>query len=132
MGLSYIGRYNRLSKTQRLAEFTFSTDYNFSTIVNLGNKNKLNVFYKYVGKLPSFSINENNVLESYTDAYKLLDISINRRITDLFVASLGGKNLLNITNIRKINDVGTIHSSSNNSLPISYGRTFFLRLNFNL
>ena len=132
IGVAHTGRYNRLSNTEMLDEYNFTTDYNFSAIFNFWNTTKLNIFYKYVDKLPSFSINENSTVESYIDSYKLLDISINRRIRDLFLLSLGAKNVLDVTNIRKTSDTGTIHSSSNNSLPVSYGRTFFIRLNFNL
>ena len=78
-----------------------SIKVNFSAIFNFWNTTKLNIFYKYVDKLPSFSINENSTVESYIDSYKLLDISINRRIRDLFLLSLGAKNVLDVTNIRK-------------------------------
>tara|TARA_B100001758_G_scaffold105218_1_gene90124 strand:+ start:40845 stop:42866 length:2022 start_codon:yes stop_codon:yes gene_type:complete len=132
MGLSYIGRYNKLSSLYISPEFNFSTDYSFSTIFNIDSKNKLNIFYKYVGKIPVFLLDEENIVESYIGAYSLLDISINRRINEVFILSLGGKNLLNITNITQINNTNTTHSYSNNSLAVSYGRTFFLSLKLNL
>tara|TARA_B100001142_G_scaffold85490_2_gene86893 strand:- start:26917 stop:28938 length:2022 start_codon:yes stop_codon:yes gene_type:complete len=132
IGLSHIGRYNRLGDMEMLPDFNFSTDYSFSTIFNIDSKNKLNIFYKYVGKIPVFLLDEENIVESYIGAYSLLDISINRRINEVFILSLGGKNLLNITNITQINNTDAIHSYSNNSLAVSYGRTFFLSLKLNL
>ncbi len=131
-GISRIGRYNRLSATQIISNFTFSTDYNFNVIINIGNKSKVNMFYKYAGRIPSFVMNGEDVVESYIDNYNLLDISINRRVSDLFLISLGAKNILDIIDVRKSNDVETTHSSANDSFSIGYGRTFFIHLNFNL
>ena len=110
-----------------LGSLLFWKDY-----FNIDSKNKLNIFYKYVGKIPVFLLDEENIVESYIGAYSLLDISINRRINEVFILSLGGKNLLNITNITQINNTDAIHSYSNNSLAVSYGRTFFLSLKLNL
>lgn len=132
IGLSYIGRYNKLADTENIPEFNFSTDYNLSTILNIGNKTKMNLFYKHTGKITNFWMDENNIIESYTDSYNLLDFSINRKIHESIILSIGGKNLLNITNIQTTNDLGAIHSSSNTTIPIGYGRTFFMNLNFRL
>ena len=90
------------------------------------------MFYKYAGRIPSFVMNGEDVVESYIDNYNLLDISINRRVSDLFLISLGAKNILDIIDVRKSNDVETTHSSANDSFSIGYGRTFFIHLNFNL
>ena len=90
------------------------------------------MFYKNVGRLPSFWMDEDNIVESYTDAYSLLDLSVNRRISESFILSMGGRNLLNIKNIKRTNDLGEVHSSSNNNVPIGYGRTFFMSLKFKL
>ena len=114
------------------AEFNFSTDYSFNTILNIGNRTKINLFYKHVGKLPSFLEYEGNIVESNTDAYNLLDLSINRRIGNLVSLSFGGKNLLNIIDIKRTNSAASIHSSSTNKLAVGYGRTYFISLNYNL
>tara|TARA_B100001250_G_scaffold334074_1_gene299872 strand:+ start:14995 stop:16992 length:1998 start_codon:yes stop_codon:yes gene_type:complete len=132
MGVAYIGRYNKLANSDNIPNFNFSTDYNLNGLIHIGTKNKINIFYKYVGKLPTFSLNEENIIESYTESYSLLDISINRRINKSFILSVGGKNLLDIKNIKRGFDSNTIHNSTENSIPISYGRTFFMSLNFKL
>ena len=132
LGLAHTGRYNKLSNSENITKFNFSTDYSLSTVINFGSKTKLNMFYKNVGRLPSFWMDEDNIVESYTDAYSLLDLSVNRRISESFIFSMGGRNLLNIKNIKRTNDLGEVHSSSNNIVPIGYGRTFFMSLNFRL
>ena len=132
IGMSHAGRYDKLANNQTIPKFNFSTDYNFNMIWNLGSKNKINIFYKYTDKIVNFWLDQNIINEEYQEEYQLLDISINRRFSESLILSLGGKNLLDVTNINQINDVNSIHSSSSNNLPISYGRTFFLSLNFNL
>ncbi len=132
LGLAHTGRYNKLSNSENITKFNFSTDYSLSTVINFGSKTKLNMFYKNVGRLPSFWMDEDNIVESYTDAYSLLDLSVNRRISESFILSMGGRNLLNIKNIKRTNDLGEVHSSSNNNVPIGYGRTFFMSLKFKL
>ncbi|MAU36237.1 MAG: hypothetical protein CMD14_02560 [Flavobacteriales bacterium] len=132
IGISHIGRYNQLAKSENITEFNFSTDYSFNTIMYIGNRTKVNLFYKHVGKLPTFLKDEENIVESNTDAYNLLDLSINRRIGNLISLSFGGKNLLNIIDIQKNNSSATIHSSTNNKLPVGYGRTYFISLNYKL
>lgn len=132
IGLSYIGRFNKLANSESIPEFNFSTDYNLSTTLNIGNKTKVNFFFKQTGKLTNFLMSENNIVRSYTDSYNLLDFSINRRINDFLTLSIAGKNLLNTTYINRSNDLGSVHSSSTNTLNIGYGRTFLINLNFRL
>ena len=132
IGISHTGRYNQLANSESIPPFNFSTDYSFNTILNIGNRTKINLFYKHVGELPSFIKYEGNIVESNIDAYNLLDLSINRRIGNLVSLSFGGKNLLNIIDIKRTNSAASIHSSSTNKLAVGYGRTYFISLNYKL
>jgi len=131
--MSYIGRYNKLSNEYSLNKFNFSSDLNLSLLFQIGQKNKLNIFYKRTGQLPNFILDNNNLSEVYTDAYNILDFSVNRRIyNDLIILTLGAKNLFNITDIKQFSDNNASHSNSNNTIPVGYGRTFFTSLKFKL
>ena len=99
---------------------------------NLSNKNKLNILYKYVGKMSGLLMDGNNVVEYSMQPYSLLDFSVNRRISSVLTLSLGSKNLLNIMNINIINGGTSIHSTSSNSTPVGYGRTFFVSIKHSL
>ena len=132
IGASHIGRYNRLENSQSVPEFNFSTDYVFNSIFNLSNKNKLNILYKYVGKMSGFLMDGNNVVEYKMQPYSLLDFSVNRRVSSALTLSVGSKNLLNIKNINIINGGTSIHSTSSNSSPVGYGRTFFVSIKHSL
>ena len=132
IGLSYIGRYNKLSNSFNIPAFNFSKDYNISFTHKIGLRTSFNIFYKYIGQLPNFIEKNNNISESYTDSYKLLDISINKELGKYFNVSIGGKNILNIKNINRTTDANTIHSANNNYLPVSYGRSLFVNLKLTL
>ena len=133
LGGSYIGRYNNLYSNYKLPEFSFSMDYNINIFFTLGKKMKVNMFYKNTGKVPTFIEEDNTIFESYSDPYNLLDFSISRRmLDDRLILTIGGKNLFNITNIKRYNTENVVHSSSNNIMSIGYGRSFFTRLNFRL
>ena len=132
-GMSYIGRYNQLSNQYSLNKFNFSKDFNVGLLLQIGQKNKLNIFYKRTGQSPNFVLNNNIINEVYSQAYNLLDFSINRRLyNDFIILTLGAKNLFNVTEIKQFSDNNTSHSNSNNTTPIGYGRTFFTSLKFNL
>ena len=132
IGASHIGRYNKLKESKDFSEFNFSTDYSISATLNINNQNKINIFYKHAGKLPSFWLDGDEVVKSYTESYNLLDCSINRRIGEQLTLSIGGKNLLNIKNVKKMNPELGIHSSTEKNLPIAYGRTFFIKINIKI
>ena len=62
-----------------------------------------------------------------------MDISINKRLfDDLITFTIGGKNLFNITDIKRYGNENSVHSTSNNMMSIGYGRSFFTALNFKL
>ena len=134
LGSSYTGRYNKLSQEYNTPTFNFSLDYNLNIIFTFNNSTKLNVFYKNTGKTPNYIINnDNNIYDSYSDPYHLMDISINKRLfDDLITFTIGGKNLFNITDIKRYGNENAVHSSSNNIMSIGYGRSFFTALNFKL
>ena len=132
-GTSYIGRYNDLYNLSDASEFNFSMDYNINAIVLLGNKNKLNIFYKNNGKVPNFIIENNTTIKSYSESYDLLDISLNRRMyEDLLIITLGAKNLFDVKNIKLSGSGNNIHSSDSKKMSVGYGRTIFARINFRL
>lgn len=116
------------------------TEYynDFSTSVNY-NWRKYDIafsaYYKYNGKMPQLTYvgeGEETAL-SWLDPYHTLDINLNkwfwkRRIN----VQVGGKNLFNNTNIPLSGGGGGggIHTGGGNSQSLSWGRTYFVRLQF--
>ena len=133
IGSSYIGRMNKIISGYELDKFNFAIDYNLSSIINISKTTKLNIFYKNTGSVSSFYIENNQVNEYISEAYNIMDISINQRFynTKLIVA-LGIKNLFNVKDINRsmTNKLG--HSSSTSMMPIGYGTSFTASINFEI
>lgn len=88
----------------------------------------VNVTYKYNGQKPLFSIN-NSIQAGRRLAYNMLDVSFTRNFwKDRIQLTVGGKNLVGITNVvaEGVSAVG--HSFSGNMVNIAWGRTFFTSL----
>ncbi|MCE6990912.1 TonB-dependent receptor [Dyadobacter sp. CY323] len=136
LGGSYIGRYNRFSESPgefgSLPEFVWSTEVNTNflyTFKKIGTG--INVFYKYSGKRPIYeSTDQVNIKLAETEGFHMADVTINKKI-GTYINLLGGvKNLLGVTTLTNSStDTGGAHSSGG-SVPLSYGRSYFLGLNF--
>ena len=132
-GISYIGRYNKLANEYNIAKFNFSKNLNISALFQIGKKTKFNIFYKKTGKIPIFTLDDNNnAVEVHSDSYNMLDLSINRKIFNDLIITLGAKNLFNVFDINQSRDNNTVHSNNNNTISVGYGRTFFTSLKFEL
>jgi outer membrane receptor for ferrienterochelin and colicins len=72
--------------------------------------------------------------KSNTSAYNWLDASIKKSFfKDKIQATLGGRNLFDVTNVNVSNaSTGGTHTSNNNSLLLGYGRSYYLKLLYNL
>ncbi|MCK8481649.1 TonB-dependent receptor plug domain-containing protein [Psychroserpens algicola] len=69
-----------------------------------------------------------------TDAYSWLDASVKKSFFDNTIdLTLGARNLLDVTNVNVSNATsGGTHASNNSSLLLGYGRSYFLKLLYNL
>lgn len=79
--------------------------------------------------------NGNSVFEkTTTDAYSWLDASIKKSFfNNKLQTTLGGRNLLDVTNVNVSNSSsGGTHSTNNSALLLGYGRSFYLKLLYNL
>ena len=69
-----------------------------------------------------------------TEAYSWLDASIKKSFFNKKIdVTLGGRNLLDITNVNISNgSTGGTHSANNSALLLGYGRSYYLKLLYNL
>lgn len=132
-GASYIGRYNILSETENVDRFNYYPELrtNISYVVT-----KLNVtaslFCKYQGKSTAFALDGNNdVVNSYIDAYTLADLTFSRPFFNKQVKIIvGSKNLFDVKSVNSSSSGGT-HSAGATAVPIGMGRTYFMTMKFN-
>jgi len=131
-GVFQIASYNNFSESNNVPDYVFTTDFNARVSYRLP-KQKLTfaVYYKYNGAKPGFTIEKpsGNIVETYIEDYQILDASasmpfFNNRLN----LTLGGKNLLDVKNIATVGkQSGQPHSTD---LAL-WGRTFFVKLQFN-
>jgi len=95
------------------------------------------LFYKINGKQQQFvQVTENGQSQfiiQEIESFGLMDASIKKGFFDNRLdATIGGRNLLNVVNIRSNVGESGAHDAGSTSLPMAYGRSFFLKLTYNL
>ena len=96
----------------------------------------INLFYKFNGKRPSYEANTQSdgtvaINRAALSAYHLADLSLNKNVTNSVTLVGGVRNLFNVTRIENSSlGGGEAHSSTTGNIPVNYGRSFFLGLNF--
>ena len=92
----------------------------------------INAFYKYTGKLPAIMENDKSEkIIAHFPAYDQLDFNLSKTIFESLKIGLGIRNLFDLktTNLPQGTSSGDPHAS-NSSRQISYGRSFFINLNY--
>jgi len=134
LGLSYIGRYNRLSgSSETLQPFFYTPEFNANLNYQIKKTNtRINLYYKYSGAQETYFIDtDDRVTIGTRGAFHWLDMSFTQKISKRIDLLLGARNLLNVQNINN-SGVGTGVHSGGGSQPISYGRSYFIKLNYNI
>lgn len=140
-GLSYIGFYRKLYDDKDYIklddqdylwtpELTSSVSYNVT-----GIKTKFSLFYKYTGEKPQYVYGKNAASQSVLyiakiAAYHLADLTAYTLINKNISINAGVKNLFDVSSVNSTAvSSGSIHSGAG-ALSVSYGRSYFLGLNF--
>lgn len=138
VGASYIGRYNQIKEEDStLDSYFFSPEVNTNLTYSLPKwKASINLFYKYTGKLQSYFTDTNHQDEDIIsigeiEGYHWLDATINKSCGKNFELLLGARNLLNVERVNNSGVSGSAHSGGS-SVALSYGRSYFLKLSYNL
>ncbi|MCB0456384.1 MAG: TonB-dependent receptor [Flavobacteriaceae bacterium] len=127
------------SNTQASDDFLFNLQLNANVAYGVPKWNTtFSLFFKYIGKEQQFvetSDAEGNQIYSRgtTDAYSWLDTTINKSFFDKnLTATLGCRNLLNVTSVNTTAFSGGGHNSPGIQIPLGYGRSYFLKLTYNI
>ncbi|MCK9449080.1 MAG: TonB-dependent receptor [Bacteroidales bacterium] len=134
-----IGQTGRKQSQQDAPEvdMVYSTDV-LATVNYRWQKPKIQVglFYKYNGKYPEVFVDQDGTILRYMmQPYHIMDVSVSRSFYgNRLQLQAGAKNLFDNTNILISGDRGggTAHSVSEGSSPVGWGRTYFVKLTFNL
>jgi len=140
-GASYIGRYNKYNEMDAYEELTDDA-FEWSPEATLGvlyklekSKTTINLTYKYTGEKPMHELitvdGEEVVHAAKIGDFHWADISVTQAFAKYFKVQAGIRNLFDITELDNTSQSAGAHSSSG-PLPLSYGRSYFLGLLFEL
>lgn len=137
LGLSYIGRYNQLSETESdVPGMAWTPEVNSNILYDIPKWGAgVNVFYKFNGRRLRFEAvtaasGDIAVNRAYMGAFHTADVSLSKTITHYLTLQTGVRNLFNVTDVENTALRGDgAHSSASGTVPLSYGRSFFLGLN---
>ncbi|MCW5911091.1 MAG: TonB-dependent receptor [Cyclobacteriaceae bacterium] len=134
LGLAHIGVYNELSEDDTsLPEIMWTPEVNATVSYQFTKTGtSLSAFYKYTGKRSVYEYASGNIRLAEREEFHWLDFTAGQRITKTLNVSAGVKNLGNVTRLQNTSqDVGGAHSTGG-AIPMSYGRSYFIALNFQL
>lgn len=117
--------------------------YNFQLNVNLAySVPKINttfsVFFKHIGEQQQFVEKTNSegnqeFVQGATDPYSWMDATVNKSFLDgSLITTLGCRNIFDVTQINSTAFEGGTHNGPPTQIPLGYGRSFFLKLAYNL
>lgn len=139
LGISFNGESKQL-----LSEGDYDDSYLYAlqTTVNASYQipkweTIISAYFKYNGKQAQFisDVDDQGEVTFYKDrqeGYGWLDASIRKYFLNRkFEVTLGARNLLDVTDIKTYSS-NEVHGTGNNALLLGYGRSYFLKLLYNL
>lgn len=140
IGISVSGQSQVLNSAE-----VSNDDYLYAVQVNSNLSYKIpewgtvfSLFYKYNGPQQQFvttigTNGDKKTTKQEQEGYGWLNASVKKSFfDDRFELTLGGRNLLNVTNITTAANSAGGHAAGDSSLLLGYGASFFLKLQYNL
>ncbi len=142
VGFSYIGRYNTLADDenfkQGLPAFNWTPEVNSNILYTIkSTKTTIGLFYKYTGERPGYQLYlntntmQNEVRETKIAGFHWADLTLTQPFLKFLSVSVGVKNLFDVTNLNNSSTTGSGAHSTGGSVPMAFGRSYFLGLTFN-
>lgn len=140
-GLSYIGYYRKQYDDKDYVkidnkDFLWSPELNAVISYNAAAlKTKFNLLYKHTGKKPQYvygtnSSNQSVLYIANISSFNWADFTTTTSVTKYVTVNAGVKNIFDVININNTaTSSGSIHSGAG-PVPVSYGRSYFIGLNF--
>lgn len=140
LGLSLQGISQILdSQEDSIDDFLFNFQLNTNVTYSIPKwSSSLGVYFKHIGTQPRFvqKQNENGDLtfqRGETSPFSWLDATFKKSFKDeQFVISAGARNILDVNTVNTTALSGGAHSDAARQVTLAYGRSFFVKLNYNL
>lgn len=135
-GVSFSGTSQVLDEAENANDdylYAFQVNANLSYRVPKWNT-IFSMFYKYNGPAYQFSDGgvDDPVEQQKLEGYSWLNASIQKTFFDDFQVTVGARNLLDITRLNLSNGQGGAHGNGTANQSLGYGRSYFLKLLYNL
>jgi len=140
LGISLLGVSQILNAEQDSNDdflYSLSANFNINYTIPKWNSN-VTLYLKHNGSTQQFVQKTNSQGEltferGETDAFTWLDLNFEKSFfKKRLVTTFGARNILNINSVSTNAIAGGAHSDAPRNLPLAYGRSFFLKLNYNL
>ncbi len=140
VGLQWTGVYNELLAVEPgldLPELNWTPEFNANLIYNFpAVGTSLNLSYKYNGVRPSYQLAGNDAsggtVLTQTESFHMADFSVSKIFGKTLTVNAGIRNLFNVTSLSNTAlSSGTGHNTTG-PVPMSYGRSYFLGIQYNL
>ena len=138
IGGSYTGIYNNAFEMIGRNKYMYTPELRaqaaYSVKKGALNGTVFSLFHKYNGSTLGYALdNLRNIVTTYSEAYHILDLTVNRAFMERKLnLTFGCKNLLNVTTIRATNVSNSFHNAGSNTMPVSVGRSLFVQMNIKL
>lgn len=144
LAFSYVGRYNSLSEDkmfedQDLPQFVWTPELNANLIYNLSKtRTTLALLYKYSGDRPGYRVYYNaasgkeEAALTKIENFHWADFTVTQSVLEHFIVRAGVKNIFDIGSLDNSLSVSGSTHSSGETVPLSYGRSYFVGLSFKL
>jgi len=133
-GYGITARYNEYNETVKSNQFNLTHDYFAgATITEPKTGIRLSIDYKYSGKESYFYTNtKDEIVGGFQASYQIMNASVGYDLWKRKLKlTLGAKNILDVKSVKQ-NGASSGHSSGTDSTPVSYGRSYFLKLIYNI
>ena len=137
-GFAYIGRYDNPTGEDIPQEYLFSPQVSIdATYREPKSKVAISAYYNFTGETSRYTFStdvDGNATYNLgtVGSYQLLDATVSRNLGKMLRMTIGGKNLLDIKNVNNsTQSAGGVHSGGGTT-AVGYGRSFFVKLDFNL
>lgn len=136
IGMTYIGRYNRLSESiDEVSSFSWTSEIFADAFYFIKKWNTTaSVFFKYTGKRPSYQIDNGNTSTAqliHVNQLIWMDAMLSKNLIKNITINLGVKNLFDVTNLSSTASSSQEAHSSSSTINTSYGRSYVVGLKYN-
>ena len=136
-GAAFIGLKNNLAfENETVNGFNFYPQYRLGiNYIIKAWKLEPSLYANHTGQRKDLSLDsEGQIRSTYFSGYTMIDFNLKRSfLLQQLSLSVGVKNLLDVGSIQTSNQInGGAHSNGASSIPLSYGRTYFIRCQWSI